>query len=177
MKMKKYLCYVLYNLVGKHMPKSNSKLSFASKRIRYILTKGIITSCGKNVNVEKGAEFATDLIIGDNSGIGINSKISSRVTIGKNVMMGPYCLIYTRNHRFSDTNIPIIEQGYEEYRPVIIEDDVWIGGRVIILPGVKIGKGVVIGAGSVVTKDVPSYSIVAGNPAKIIRKRNKNEEK
>jgi maltose O-acetyltransferase len=66
----------------------------------------------------------------------------------------------------------MVEQGYEGTRPIVIEDDVWIGARVTILGGVNIGTGAVIGAGSVVTKNVPPYAIVAGNPAKLIRYRN-----
>ena len=65
----------------------------------------------------------------------------------------------------------MIEQGFAEYKPVIISNDVWIGGRVIILPGISVGEGAIVAAGAVVTKDVPSYSIVAGNPAVIKKYR------
>ena len=65
----------------------------------------------------------------------------------------------------------MIQQGFENTKPVVIEDDVWIGGRVIILPGVHVGTGCVIGAGAVVTRDTPPYTIVAGNPAKIKKYR------
>jgi len=67
--------------------------------------------------------------------------------------------------------IPMNRQGWSEDRPVCIEDDVWIGSRVILLPGVRIGKGSIVGAGSVVTRDVEPYAIVAGNPARKIRSR------
>ena len=90
--------------------------------------------------------------------------------IGKNVMMGPECLIYTRNHRFDKTKLKY--DGYTETRPVIIKDDVWIGARVIILPGVSIGRGSTVGAGAVVSKSVPEYSVVVGNPAKVVKKLN-----
>ena len=109
--------------------------------------------------------------IGDRSGVGINAKMHGKVIIGNDVMMGPECIIYTQNHDFSRTDIPMNKQGFSEEKPVIIGDDVWIGGRVIILPGVNVGKGAIIGAGSVVTKDVPEYAIVAGNPATVKKYR------
>ncbi|MBQ1412352.1 MAG: transferase, partial [Clostridia bacterium] len=100
-----------------------------------------------------------------------NAMLHGKVIIGKNVMMGSDCVIYVRNHRFDRTDIPMMKQGFTEEEPVIIEDDVWIGGRVSILPGVRIGTGAVIAAGAVVTKDVESYSVVGGNPARVIKKR------
>lgn len=86
-------------------------------------------------------------------------------------MMAPDVIIIGENHQFSRLDVPMRLQGYQEYPPVYIDDDVWIGARVIILPGITIGKGSILGAGSVVTKDVPPFSIVAGNPARIIRNR------
>ena len=90
--------------------------------------------------------------------------------------MGTDVTIITRNHRFDRTDIPMMEQGFEEERPVYIGNDVWIGDRVLILPGVHIGDGSIIAAGAVVTKDVPPYSIVAGVPAKKIRDRFEREQ-
>ena len=86
-------------------------------------------------------------------------------------MMGPRCTIYTNNHAFDRLDIPMCEQGYCKDKPVYIEDDVWIGGNVTILPGIRIGCGAIIGAGAIVTKDVPGYAIVGGNPAKVIKYR------
>ncbi|ASM48732.1 chloramphenicol O-acetyltransferase [Pseudoalteromonas espejiana DSM 9414] len=86
-------------------------------------------------------------------------------------MMGPEVVVYTRNHAIDRVDIPMCQQGFKEIAPVYIEDDVWIGRRVIILPGVSIGKGCVLGAGSVIAKDIPPYSIVVGNPGKVIRNR------
>ena len=85
--------------------------------------------------------------------------------------MGTDVTIITRNHRFDRTDIPMMEQGFEEERPVYIGNDVWIGDRALILPGVHIGDGSIIAAGAVVTKDVSPYSIVAGVPARKIRDR------
>ena len=85
-------------------------------------------------------------------------------------MMGPDVVILTNSHIFTDISLPMRCQG-ETVAPVYIGDDVWIGTRVIILPGVRIGNGVIIGAGAVVTKDIPDYAVVGGIPAKIIRYR------
>ena len=92
--------------------------------------------------------------------------------MGKNVMMGPDCIIYTQNHRFDDLEKPMIEQGFQKEKPVVIGDDVWIGVRVTILPGVRIGSHTVIAAGAVVTKDIPDYAIAGGVPAKVLKYRN-----
>ena len=79
--------------------------------------------------------------------------------------MGPDVMIMTGNHRFSRIDIPMIEQGYSEMKPVTIADDVWIGARVLLLPGTNIGRGSIIGAGSVVKGEIPEFAIVGGNPA------------
>lgn len=157
------------------MPLSDSKLSFGSKKFRRFLTKKIVTKAGSNINVEKGAEFFPSIEIGNNSGIGVNSILSGTVIIGDDVMMGPEVFIYTSNHSFERTDIPMMRQGFKEENPVIIGNDVWIGSRVTILPGVKIGDGSIIGSGSVVTKDVEPYSVVAGNPAVKKKSRLTNE--
>jgi len=139
--------------------------------VRGFLARRIIRKCGKNINIEKNAYFSPNIEIGAHSGIGQNAIITSGVKLGANVMMAAHVRIYTRNHNISDVDIPMIAQGESEIEPVTIEDDVWIGDGVIILPGVTVGAGSVIGAGSVVTKDVEKFSIVAGNPAKLIRTR------
>ncbi len=142
--------------------------------LRRCFAAGMLESVGEGANIETGAHFSNGGLgvrIGARSGVGIRAQVSPYVTIGDNVMMGPDVLILTRNHAFSRTDIPMIEQGYGEYRPVVIEDDVWIGARAVILPGVRIGKGSLVGAAAVVTKLVPPYSIVGGNPARVIRSR------
>lgn len=84
--------------------------------------------------------------------------------------MGPDVSVLTHTHNIERTDIPMGQQGMRVYE-VVIGNDVWIGMRVIIMPGVKVGNGVVIGAGAVVTKDVPDYAIVGGVPARIIKFR------
>lgn len=115
--------------------------------------------------------LSEQVTLGKRSGIGEDSIISGKVTIGDNVMIGPELMCYTTNHQIKRTDIPMIDQGFSEMHPIIIGDDVWIGSRVIILGGVKIGNGAVIGAGAVVTHDIPSNAAVGGNPAKVIKMR------
>lgn len=128
---------------------------------------------GKNVNIERGVEFGSgkNIRIGDNSGLGINAVIPEGSIIGKDVMMGPNCYIHARNHNFDRLDIPMREQGGTDSLPVIIDDDVWIGRDVTIMRGRHISKGTIVAANSVVTKDFPPYSIIGGNPAKLIRSR------
>lgn len=171
MNFRVFIGKLLYNVIAKRMPLSDSLISFGSKKLRGFCGKLILNQCGTNVNIEKGAQFSSDVSLGDNSGIGVNALISSQVTIGNDVMMGPDCIILTSNHGMDRKDIPMWQQPSSKPKPVIIEDDVWIGARVIILPGVHIGCGSVIGAGSVVTKDIAPGSVVAGNPAKLIRIR------
>ena len=162
---------VLYVFCSR-LPCSYSRINVGQKQLRQLCGKMILKKCGKNVNIEKGAVFSADMELGDNSGIGRDAELECGITIGDNVMMGPCVKMYVQNHNFSRTDIPMNQQGDSPVRPIVIGDDVWIGANVIILPGVSIGKGCVIGAGSVVTKSVPEYSVVAGTPAKIITKRN-----
>ncbi|MDX4039812.1 acyltransferase [Aliarcobacter skirrowii] len=91
------------------------------------------------------------------------------IDIRDNVLLGAGVHIYTDNHVFNRVDIPIIEQDHYRYKDVIIQEGSWIGANCIILTGVNIGKNSVVGAGSVVTKDVPDFTVVAGNPAKIIK--------
>lgn len=120
-----------------------------------------------------GGEAGVGLKVGNNSSIGPYAYIgcSGYIEIGDNVMMSPRVSIYSENHNFSETTLPMIEQGVTRSF-VKIEDDCWLAANSVILAGVTVGKGSVVAAGSIVTKDVPPYSIVAGNPARIIKSRN-----
>lgn len=166
------ICWVVYYLVIKHLPSNYMPYASGFKYLRAIVCKPLFKKFGENVDIGPEVDFfnVKNSEIGDHSGIGAYSSIGT-VKIGSYVMMGTHCLLISQNHRFSDLTIPMCQQGFQHDEPIIIEDDVWIGSRVIILPGVRIGRGSIIGAGAVVTKDVESHTIVGGNPAKIIGRR------
>ena len=143
------------------------------KHMRWLCCKQIFKKCGKNVNIMRKAVFGSgrNLEIGDNSGLGVNCNIPGNTIIGDNVMMGPNCYILGRNHAFNRTDIPMIEQGFTESKPTVIGDDVWIGREVLMTPGRTIKKGTIIAGGTVLCKDFDEYSIVGGNPSRLIRSR------
>ena len=117
-----------------------------------------------------------DVIIGDYSKILSRSLIVGPVTIGNKVVFGNGACISALVHNYEDIKVPIDDQGVSLNRS-IIEDDVWIGSNCCINQGVKIGRHVVVGSGSVVTRDIPSYSVAVGNPAKVIKQYNFESKK
>ncbi len=140
--------------------------------IRKLFAMGFLEHMGSNITLESNVFFGDgrDIEIGNNSQINEDCWIRN-CKIGKDVMVAPFVTILNYGHNIEDVDTPMINQGVKYYSQTIIEDNVWVGARAIILPGIKIGTGSVIGAGSVVTKDVEAYSIVAGNPAKFIKSR------
>lgn len=114
-------------------------------------------------------EHPKTFTVGARTFINANLQILSagKVTIGKDCFIGPNCQLYTPNHHPS--NPALRREGWQYDLPITIGDDCWFGGSVIVLPGVTIGDNVVIGAGSVVTKDIPSNTMAAGNPARVIK--------
>lgn len=169
--LKKKIAAVIYHGFAKRLPVSYARWGGRiGTFFRRKCAKIMLSSCGEYVNIEKGAVFSSQCTIGDHSGIGINAQLGI-VHIGNNVLIGTDFIAITRNHEFLDKSSLIRKQGYRDDQPIFIGNDVWIGHRVIVLPGVHIGNGTVVGAGSVVTKDTPEYSVVAGNPARVIKFR------
>jgi maltose O-acetyltransferase len=121
---------------------------------------GVWISPGWNLEVGDDVDFALDVIVVTSGGV----RIGSRVLIGYRTQ------INSRNHRIPPRPGRIFDSKHES-RPVVIGDDVWIGGNCLILPGVTIGEGAVIAGGAVVTRDVEAYSIVGGVPARLIKYR------
>jgi maltose O-acetyltransferase len=115
-----------------------------------------------------GANIELGDRVGFNYGCYVNGY--GGLTIGSGTIIGPYTMIHTANHRIEDLYRPIPEQGWQP-QPVEIGPECWIGMGVCILPGVRIGEGCVIGAGSVVSRDLEAFSVAVGNPARVLRSR------
>jgi len=112
-----------------------------------------------------------DVFVGDRTRIGLSNTIIGPVIIGNDVRLAQNVVLSGLNHNYDVIDSPIHEQGVTT-KPIIIEDESWIGANVVIVPGVIVGKHSIIAAGSVVTKNVPSYSVAAGNPASVLKQYN-----
>ncbi len=130
----------------------------------------LVAECGPGLDIRPpiSIEYAERMTIG--SDVFINADLmvigSGRITIGNNVLIGPCTRFYTPNH---SVHLDLRHAGWELGLPITLEDDVWLGGSVVICPGVTVGRGSVVGAGSVLTKDVPPGVVVAGNPGRVVR--------
>jgi len=171
--IKRKLLLIAYYGFAKHFPTQPMPGYKFGYMLRKFLVAYLLDGSGKDVIVKNNAYFGNGIgrRVGDRSQLGQNCVISPGVTIGNDVVMGPDVIIMATAHAFENKDIPINKQAALPINPIEIGDDVWIGTRVIILPGVKVGNGSVIGAGSVVKHNVPDYAIVAGAPAKVIRYR------
>ena len=129
---------------------------------------------GDNSTIE---DFSTinngvgDVLIGQRSRIGMGNVLIGPVTIGNDVILAQNIVLSGLNHGYEDIHLPPHKQPVTK-KKITLEDEVWIGANVVVVAGVTIGKHAIVAAGSVVTKDVPAYSVVAGNPAKIIKQYN-----
>ena len=170
----KKMWFFLYQIFASWLPQSSH--CPPAKWFRRFFARRILTSCGKKANIEKGARFTPGIALGDRSGIGIRCELTGPIKIGNDVMMGPEVIIYTSGHKFDRTDIPMMDQGATDTKPVTIGNDVWIGRRVIIMPGVTVGDGSILGAGAVVTKNIPPYSVAGGVPARVLKTRKPQED-
>ena len=118
-----------------------------------------------------GKSYSPKLEIGDNTliNIGVHIGCVHELTIGRNVVTSARCQIIDHSHGYEDVGRPVLEQPLAVKGPVVIEDECWLATGVVVGSGVRIGKHSVIGANSVVTSDIPPYSLAAGNPARVVR--------
>jgi acetyltransferase-like isoleucine patch superfamily enzyme len=123
-----------------------------------------------------GSTIYPDLKIGAYSYVGPDCQLCPSVTIGRYVMLASQIMVVGSDHNYTVPGTPTIFSGRPIHPETIIEDDVWIASRSVVLAGVRIGRGAIVGAGALVTKDVPPYAIVAGVPARVLRYRFDPEE-
>ncbi|WP_454117789.1 acyltransferase [Microbacterium lacticum] len=137
---------------------------------------GAGVSLGRGVTIRPSSYYGGDvgigLTVGDRSSFATGCFIgcSGRIEIGRDVMLGPGVRLFSENHIFSSNEVPIKDQGVQR-GTLTIGDDCWIASGVTVTANVRIGSGVVIGAGSVVTRDVPDFSIAVGSPARVVGTR------
>lgn len=181
----KFLRLLNYRLV--ELKPYINRLRFEANRWRFIQS-GKKGSLGSNVRFRGRSQiilgdkvaFRSGVLLGGNgklkigSGTAINEHTiiacTESVTIGANCMLAPRCYVLDVDHEFKNTEVPINSQGYN-HAAVSIGNDVWLSTGVVVTKGVTIGDGCIIAANSVVTKNIPAYSIAAGAPAKVIKSR------
>jgi acetyltransferase-like isoleucine patch superfamily enzyme len=160
---------VLYPFIIK-----KGKGSFIRRKARLDLIPGRKLIMGYRSVIEDYAIINNgmgDIIIGNRCAVTSRVKLVGAVTLGNMVTIGSGAQITGLTHNFEDVTRPIKDQGVTANRTTV-EDDVWIGGNSVIIQGLRIGTHSIVASGSVVTKDVPPYSVVAGNPAKVIKQYN-----
>lgn len=123
---------------------------------------GFFTAEGGSLSVGRNTAF--------NANCHINAAVGGNLTIGENCLIGPNVVMRTADHNFDRLDIPIREQGHK-IADIVIEDDVWIGANVVVLGGVRIGRGAVVGAGAVVARSIPPLAVALGVPARVVRMR------
>lgn len=158
--------WLFYALFASHLP----SWWRPAKRMRVMAAAHFCSSVHPTANINRRARLSWATTIGAHGGVGERCILSGEVTVGPHVTMGPDCFFITGDHpiprdygRFRDER-PV-------HKPIVVEEDAFIGARVTVLPGVTIGRGATVAAASVVTKNVAPGALVAGNPAREIRRR------
>ena len=168
--MKKFYLIIYYLFICKIPNSSFFGITFFNL-LRANFMKNLI-KIGSNNSIQQNIYIGN----GDNIEIGNNCQINDNirfdnVKIGNNVMIARECVFLGKSHNFNDLDLPMNEQGIKNYKQTIVEDNVWIGIRAIIMPGVKIKKGSIIGAGSLLNTDTVLNGVYAGIPARLIKVR------
>ena len=166
------LALLLYYTMGVCWPTLAFPAGRAWNALRCFLVGRILARFGRDNHWGRGVYLGdgSDVQVGSNCHVNDGCRLVN-VQMGDFVMVGPEVVFLAQVHRSDSTEVPMVLQGAVRYPPTIVEDDVWIGLRAIIMPGLRIGRGAIVGAGAVVTRDVPPYAVVAGVPARLLRSR------
>ncbi len=167
-KIVNYLDYIFYSFLISKIPFKPGKIL----RYHYFKIKHG-KKLGKNVNISHNVNISRNVIIGDNVTITDSCRLGyhlgGKIIISDDVLIGHEVLFINNIHNYKNLSMRVQDQGYLPFKDIFIGRGAWIGARVIIMPGVNIGAHAVIGAGSIVTKDIPEKSVAVGIPAKVIK--------
>ena len=168
--MKKFYL-LLYYLLIKNLPNSTFPGGVIFNKLRVLVIKKIFKT-GFNITFQRNVYFGNgeNIIIGNNCQINDNIRLNN-VKIGNHVMIARDCVFLGKSHEFNDIKTPMNEQPIKVFRQTIVENDVWIGIRVVIMPGVVIKRGSVIAAGSILNISTIQNGVYGGAPAKLIKIR------
>lgn len=171
--LKKVIYYISYRILFKHLPGDLPVFGILFQFFRRIICRPLFKEAAQIISIGQGVDFdnGCNVVLKEYANIGSYCSLGGNhgmITIGKHVMMGAHCTIISQNHKY------IEPEGYRGFdgKDIVIREYAWIGDKVIILPGVTIGKHAIIGAGTVVPKDIPDYAIAVGNPAVVKKFRN-----
>ena len=170
--MKRVFCLLAYYGVAQHLPDMSFPGGKLSTSLRAALCRGFIASAGKGIHIRPHV-FVADgryLRLGDHASIGPGCRIYG-ADIGDGVVIGPHCVFFKENRAADDLDKPVGQHGTTPIRIPIVEDHAWVGERALVMQGRRIGRGAIVGAGAVVTRDVEPYTVVGGNPARVIGHR------
>jgi acetyltransferase-like isoleucine patch superfamily enzyme len=153
--------------------RSHPKLYLSARAVRTAMTKwwGGLTLVASTAYIGKGCQLSRDLVAGPFSYIGPKCQIGPKVEIGPYSMLGPEVIVTGGDHLWDKPGVPMIFSGRPILEKTTIGPDVWIGARAIIRSGVRIGRGAIVGAGAVITNDVPEYEIHCGVPGRRVKDR------
>lgn len=173
--MKRKLYLALYYGFARYLPQSHGNIFGKwGGQIRGLCAKKLFKYCAPDANIEHMASFGngSGVELGSRSGIGIHCHVPSNIKIGNNVMMGPHCrFLDSVTHITDRADIPMINQGSKIVDRIVVGDDVWIGRETMVLGGKSIGCHTIIGARSVVSRDIPDNVVAAGNPCRVKKER------
>lgn len=169
--MKKAIYLIYYSLLNK-LPNSRYSKLFNRIRVGYATRLMGVMAKGSGSFIEEGVYLGGPGKVSIGFGCQINEDVFIQsAEIGNHVMIAPGAALLSQTHRTPMLDVPMANQGVTDSQPVIIEDDVWIGRNVVVMPGVRIETGAIVGAGAVVTRNVKSFDVVGGVPAKTIKNR------
>lgn len=163
---------LLYYCLASKLPRSYIPLGRVSSYVRVFALRLMGAKLGEHVTIEPRVYVGSgqDIVLGDHVQVNEGCRLRN-VRMGHHVMIAPDVAMLNLGHHTESTDIPMMMQGTRVYPPTVVEDDVWIGMRALIMPGIRIGQGAIVAAGSVVVKDVEPYAVVGGNPARVIKRR------